>query len=51
MSMLSEFIDEMVDGYYQNGELEQLQEELRVNLLVDLKMTPDEFQKLGANGV
>ncbi|HLP17446.1 MAG TPA: preprotein translocase subunit SecA [Bacteroidota bacterium] len=51
MTMLEEFIDEMVDGYYNNGDLEALKEDLRVNLLVDLKMTPDEFQKLGAPGV
>jgi preprotein translocase subunit SecA len=50
-AMLTEFIDEMVDSHYDQGQLEELQEEMRVNLLVDLKLTPDEFQKLGAQGV
>ncbi|MGE5314177.1 MAG: preprotein translocase subunit SecA [Acidobacteriota bacterium] len=51
MTMLSEFIDEMVDSYYDAGNIEGLQEDMRVNLLVDFKMTPEEFQRAGADGV
>ncbi|HTY10617.1 MAG TPA: preprotein translocase subunit SecA [Bacteroidota bacterium] len=50
-SMLGDFIDELVEEHYDQGNLAQLKDALRVNLLVDLPMTPEEFQTLGKDGV
>ncbi len=50
-TMLNDFIVELVEKYYEAGDLETLKDELRVNLLIDLQMTPAEFQELGVDGV
>ncbi|HTR80874.1 MAG TPA: preprotein translocase subunit SecA, partial [Bacteroidota bacterium] len=50
-SMLGEFVDELVEQHYDNGDLPLLKDALRVNLLVDFTITPDQFQKLGKTGV
>jgi preprotein translocase subunit SecA len=50
-SMLSDFVDELVEKYYDEGDLVGLKENLRVNLLVDFNVTPEQFQKLGKEGV
>ena len=50
-SMLSDFVDELVEDHYEQGNLALLRDELRVNLLVDFPVTPEEFQTLGKDGV
>ena len=50
-SMLSDFVDELVEEHYEQGNLALLRDELRVNLLVDFPITPEEFQTLGKDGV
>ena len=50
-SMLGDFVDELVEKYYDVGDLVGLKEDLRVNLLVDFNITPEQFQKLGKEGV
>ena len=49
--LIDEFAQKMVKGYYEEGEIEGLQNDLRTQLLVDLKLTPEQFQRLGADGV
>lgn len=48
---LDEYIDELVEKHYDNGELDQIKEELMQNFIVELKMTPDDFRSLGKDGV
>ena len=50
-SMLGDFVEELVDQHYDQGELDLLKEALRVNLLVDFPITPEQFQELGKTGV
>src|SRR3990172_3964355 len=50
-SMLSDFVDELVEKYYDEGEIAGLREDLRVNLLVDFAITAQQFQTLGKDGV
>jgi preprotein translocase subunit SecA len=49
--MLREFLDKTVAKYYDEGELEQLREVLRTSLLIDLEISPDQWQRLGISGV
>ncbi len=51
IAMLSDYVDEVVEQHYDEGDLNEMLDELRVNLLVDVKMTPTEFQELGKDGV
>ncbi|HEV8539334.1 MAG TPA: SEC-C metal-binding domain-containing protein, partial [Bacteroidota bacterium] len=51
MEMLEEMIDELVGKHYDHGEIDQLREALRTNLLVDFTIAPDQWQKLGNDGV
>lgn len=48
---LEDFIDTLVKKHYENGEIEKLREELLQNLLVDFKIDPDTWEKLGEDGV
>ena len=48
---LEEYIDDLLELHYENGELEQIQESLIQNLLVDFKITRDEYQELGIEGL
>lgn len=49
--MLDDYIDDVVERHYEPGTLDEMKDELRSNLLVDIQMTPSEFQSLGAAGV
>jgi preprotein translocase subunit SecA len=51
MDLLEEFAQQLVGRFYDEGDLQGLQNDVRTHLLVDLKMTPDRFQQLGADGV
>lgn len=48
---LDEYVDDLLQQHYENGELEQIQESLIQNLLVDFKITRQEYQELGIDGV
>jgi preprotein translocase subunit SecA len=50
-SMLTDFVDDLVEKSYDAGDLAGLKEELRVNLLIDFTITPEQFQTLGKDGV
>ncbi|MFA6438675.1 MAG: preprotein translocase subunit SecA, partial [Bacteriovoracaceae bacterium] len=49
--MLDDYADDVVERHFEAGTIDEMKDELRTNLLIDLKITPAEFQTLGANGV
>lgn len=49
--MLKDFVDQMVEKYYDEGDIEGLKNELRTNILVDYKIDPERWQLLGKDGV
>ncbi len=49
--MLEDFVDELVELYYEQGQLDELRDECRSSLLIDVQMTPVDFQQLGHSGV
>ena len=49
--MLDDYIDDVVERNYEPGTIDEMKDELRSNLLIDVKITPTEFQTLGAVGV
>jgi len=51
MELLDEYAEGLVEGHYNEGDLEGLQNELRAQLLVDLEITPGRWQEIGADGV
>jgi preprotein translocase subunit SecA len=51
MDLVAEFVEKVVGKYYDDGEIEGLRNELRTQLLVDFTIPPDDFQKLGSDGV
>ncbi|MEW6701269.1 MAG: preprotein translocase subunit SecA [Bacteroidota bacterium] len=48
---LDEFIQIIVDKYYDEGGIENIHNEMLQNLLIDMKFEPDTFEKLGKEGV
>ncbi|MER3525167.1 MAG: preprotein translocase subunit SecA [Ignavibacteria bacterium] len=51
LDLVEEFAHKLVEKYYDEGDLDGLVNELRAQLMVDLKLTPQEFQSLGKDGV
>ncbi len=51
VDLVDELAHKLVDKYYGDGEIEAMQNELRTQLLVDLQITPQQFQSLGKDGV
>ncbi|MBP9212516.1 MAG: SEC-C domain-containing protein, partial [Bacteroidetes bacterium] len=49
--MLDDYADDVVERHYEAGTIDEMRDELRANLLIDLQITPKEFQSLGANGM
>ena len=49
--MLEDMTDKLVDQYYGDGDIGGLREKVRANLLVDVQFEPEQFQRLGADGV
>ncbi len=49
--MLEEFADELVEKYFTDVQAEALREELLHNLLVEVKLEPDEFESLDKEGI
>jgi preprotein translocase subunit SecA len=48
---LQEYVNSLVNSHYENAEIDSIKEELIRNLLIDLHITPQEFQDLGADGL
>ena len=48
---LEEYISDMVEKYFDDVQADALKEDVRHNLLVDIKIEPEEFEKLGKDGI
>jgi preprotein translocase subunit SecA len=51
LDLVDELAQNLVDKYYDDGDIEGLVNELRSQLLVDLRIEPQQFQSLGKDGV
>jgi preprotein translocase subunit SecA len=51
LEMLDAFVRRIVDSHYEAGDIEGLRDEIRRSLVVDVNMTPEEFEKLGSEGI
>lgn len=51
LDLVDEVADKLVEKYYDDGQIEELQNDLRSQLLVDMQFPPDQFQSLGKDGV
>jgi preprotein translocase subunit SecA len=49
--MVREHINDIVERYYDEVDIESLVDELRRTFLIEVKYTPDEFRRLGKEGV
>jgi preprotein translocase subunit SecA len=49
--MLKDFIDQVVDKYYDEARIEELRDELRTKILVDYKVDTQRWQDMGKDGV
>ncbi len=49
--LLEEFVDDVVDRNFDDVLVDNIKEELLHNLLVEVKLEPDEFESLGNDGV
>jgi len=49
--LLEEFIDQLVEAHFDNAEADLIKEEILMKLLVEVKIEPDEFEKLGKDGL
>ncbi|RMD49025.1 MAG: preprotein translocase subunit SecA [Ignavibacteria bacterium] len=49
--LLDEFVDVLLDKYYDDAQADLLHKDLLQNLLVDMKFEPEEFEKLGRDGI
>ena len=49
--LLEEYIEEVIERHYDNVEADLIKEEMMFRLLVDLKIQPEEFEKLGKDGL
>ena len=49
--LLEEYIDQLLELHFENVEVDLIREELLMKLLVDVKIEPEEFEKLGKDGL
>ncbi|MDD8017023.1 MAG: preprotein translocase subunit SecA [Bacteroidota bacterium] len=49
--MLEDFVDEIIDEHYEQGTIDEMKNEFRSSLLIDVQLSPQEFQSLGKEGV
>ena len=49
--LLEEFIDQLIEAHFDNAEADLIREEMLLKLLVDVKIEPEEFEKLGKDGL
>jgi preprotein translocase subunit SecA len=49
--LLEEFVEEIVDKNFQEVQVDNLKEEIRHNLLVEIKLESTEFEDLGKEGI
>ncbi len=51
LDLLDEFVQKLVERYYDDGEIEAFQNQIRTQLLVDVRFEPERWQTLGPDGV
>ncbi len=51
LDMVRDIAQEISEEYYKEGDIEAIKNEVRTKFLVDLSMTPEQFQTLGEQGV
>jgi preprotein translocase subunit SecA len=49
--MLRDAVDKLVASFYSEGDIEGLSNEVRTRYLIDLKISPEQFQSLGEKGL
>jgi preprotein translocase subunit SecA len=49
--LLEEFIDQLAEAHFDNAEADQIKEEMLLKLLVEVRIEPEEFEKLGKDGL
>jgi len=49
--LLDEYVDDLIDKNFENVSADAIKEELLHNLLVEVKLEPEEFESLGSDGV
>ncbi len=49
--LLEEYIDQLLEAHFDNAEADLIREEMLMKLLVDVKIEPEEFEKLGRDGL
>jgi len=49
--LLDEFVDDLIDRYFESVSADAMHEEILHNLLVDVKLKPEEFETLGEAGL
>ncbi len=49
--LLEEFIDQLAEAHFDNAEADLIREEMLMKLLVEVKIEPEEFEKLGKDGL
>ncbi|HEY6192147.1 MAG TPA: preprotein translocase subunit SecA [Bacteroidota bacterium] len=49
--MLDDFAEKLVEKHYEQGEIELLRESLRTSFLIDFHIPPEQWQKIGKDGV
>ena len=49
--LLDEYIEQIVEAHFDNVETDLIREEMTMKLLVDIKIEPEEFEKLGKDGL
>ncbi|MEO8169006.1 MAG: SEC-C metal-binding domain-containing protein, partial [bacterium] len=51
LDLVEEVAENLVEKYYDEGQIEELQNDLRAQLLVDIQFTPQQFESMGKEGV
>ncbi len=51
LDLLDEHAQKLIEKHYDEGEIDELVNDLRAQLLVDLQITPERFQSIGKDGV
>jgi preprotein translocase subunit SecA len=51
LEYLEDYIKDVVHTNFDNIEIETIKEELRMNLLIDIQLEPEEFEKLAQEGI
>ncbi|GAB4292282.1 MAG: preprotein translocase subunit SecA [Ignavibacteriaceae bacterium] len=51
LDLLDEYVSDLVRRYFDEVAVDNLREELRHNLLVEVKLEPEEFESLGEEGI